>query len=121
MRRSSDFDDAVRRGARGGTRRLVVHLAAGTDETTTSDRPALVGFVVPKAVGGAVQRNQVKRRLRAVLAARVVALPAGARVVVRALPDAAGATFQQLASDVDAALAAARRRSARAARTRGAA
>ncbi len=50
-------------------------------------------------------RNRVKRRLRAVMAARVAALPAGSSVVVRALPAAAGASFADLEADVAGALA----------------
>ncbi|WP_043499276.1 ribonuclease P protein component [Georgenia sp. SUBG003] len=115
MRRSEDFTDAVRRGARSGARRLVVHLRTGaeTGVTPTSDRDvhaALVGFVVPKAVGNAVRRNEVKRRLRALMRQRVDHLEDGTRVVVRALPAAAGAASAELARDLDKALAGARRR-----------
>jgi len=115
MRRSEDFSDAVRRGARSGARRLVVHLRSGAkqDHWPTSgrdDRAALVGFVVPKAVGNAVRRNEVKRRLRALMAQRLQLLEVGTRVVVRALPPAAGASSAELAHDLDRALAGARRR-----------
>lgn len=57
-----------------------------------------------KAVGGAVIRTQVKRRLRHLLAARLPALPAGAILVVRALPAAAAADSAALGSDLDRAL-----------------
>jgi ribonuclease P protein component len=60
-----------------------------------------VGFVVSKAVGGAVVRNRTRRRLRALMAARLTRLPAGADVVVRANPAAADATSAQLAHDLD--------------------
>ena len=43
-------------------------------------------------------RNRVKRRLRAIVAADLPSLPAGARVVVRALPAAATASFSELSS-----------------------
>ena len=39
-----------------------------------------------KAVGNAVTRNRVKRRLRHLAAPRLAGLPASARIVVRALP-----------------------------------
>jgi ribonuclease P protein component len=67
------------------------------------------GFVVSKAVGNAVVRNTVKRRLRHLMRTRIADLPAGAEVVVRAMPAAAGLTFEALATDLDAALEAARR------------
>nr|WP_255629073.1 ribonuclease P protein component [Cellulomonas wangsupingiae] len=108
MRRSADFQQAVRRGARGGRDTLVVHLT-----TTTDPGPPAVGLVVSKAVGNAVTRNRVKRRLRALVTARLDALPAGSLLVVRAQAAAAGATSSRLAQDLDAALAGAGRRLAR--------
>jgi len=71
---------------------------------------ARAGFVVPKAVGAAVQRNKVKRRLRHLVRERIGRLPAGTDLVVRALPIAADRSYQGLSSDLDAALAAARRK-----------
>lgn len=47
--------------------------------------------MVSKAVGNAVTRNRVKRRLRHLAVPLLTSTPAGARVVVRALPRAAGA------------------------------
>ena len=55
-------------------------------------------------------RNQVKRRLRHLVADRLADLPDGARLVVRALPPAAGSSSAMLGSDLDHALAAALRR-----------
>ncbi|MEU4751494.1 ribonuclease P protein component, partial [Micromonospora tulbaghiae] len=66
------------------------------------------GFVVSKAVGGAVVRNKVRRRLRHLVRERLAELPAGTTLVVRALPAAADATYTRLGADLDAALAAAR-------------
>lgn len=100
MRRGSDFERAVRRGRRAGRPTLVLH-ASSSDAGAEATR---VGFVVSRAVGGAVVRNRVKRQLRAVLAGRVDELPAGLLLVVRANPAAAGATSTRLAADVDAAL-----------------
>ena len=57
-----------------------------------------------KAVGGAVVRNKVKRRLRHLMRERVDQLPPGSLVVVRALPGAGDADHAQLAQDLDAAL-----------------
>ncbi|BDM73480.1 hypothetical protein HEK616_69670 [Streptomyces nigrescens] len=57
-----------------------------------------------KAVGIAVVRNKVKRRLRHLLRDRLDRLPAGSLVVVRALPGAGTADHDELARDLDAAL-----------------
>lgn len=111
LRRRQDFGEAVRRGRRAGRLLLVVHMRrAATDATDPhvpgeSTPPARAGFVVSKAVGGAVQRNLVKRRLRHLVRERLSLLPPGSLVVVRALPGAGGADHAQLALDLDAALA----------------
>ena len=60
---------------------MIVHMAAWPDGKTVR-----VGFVVSKAVGNAVTRNRVKRRLRHLAAGARVKTPAGTDVVVRALP-----------------------------------
>ncbi|GHC76069.1 hypothetical protein GCM10010349_55800 [Streptomyces flavofungini] len=66
--------------------------------------PTRAGFVVSKAVGGAVVRTTVKRRLRHLMRDRLASLPPGSLVVVRALPGAGDADHAQLARDLDAAL-----------------
>ncbi|SDJ41061.1 ribonuclease P protein component [Actinokineospora alba] len=66
--------------------------------------PPRVGFVVSKAVGNAVVRHRVARRLRHLAGARLGTLPPGTALVVRALPPAAGATSAELGQDFDAAI-----------------
>ncbi|MDO5628524.1 MAG: ribonuclease P protein component [Mobilicoccus sp.] len=95
LRRHDDFSRASR-GRRGGTRLVVVHMRA-SQPTVPECR---VGFVVSKAVGNAVVRNRVKRRLRAVMAGLLPELPAGHDVVVRANPAAATADSAALATDL---------------------
>jgi ribonuclease P protein component len=63
-----------------------------------------IGFVVSKAVGPAVTRNKVKRRLRHLARERLASLPGSAVLVVRALPAAAQASYDDLAADLDRAL-----------------
>lgn len=115
LRASADFSAAVRgangqagrgiggpsRGLRVGSTLLVLHLNA-TD--ARSGLPARVGFVVSKALGGAVVRNRTKRRLRALMAARLDRLPAGTDVVVRANPVAAHADSRELGAELDGLL-----------------
>ena len=97
LREGTDFAAAVR-GARSGSRFIVVH-ANSTD--VRAGQPPRVGFVVSKAVGGAVVRNRTRRVLRALMSARVGQLPTGVDLVVRANPAAAAATSQGLAAEVD--------------------
>jgi ribonuclease P protein component len=113
LRRSTDFAAAIRGGRRAGRGTLVVHLLV-LDEPQFLDEPAQAsearaGFVVSKAVGNAVVRNRVRRRLRHLVRSRLDALPAGALLVVRALPAAAAASYATLGSDLDAALETARK------------
>ena len=89
------FRRATRSGRRAGSTTLVVHLALGTDLTVPR-----VGFVVSKAVGNAVVRNRVQRRLRHLARAHLPALPTGSVLVVRALPPAAAASSAELGADL---------------------
>jgi ribonuclease P protein component len=101
---SAGFTTATRRGRRAGTRTLVLHLGVPSSADPSGSADPRVGFVVSKAVGNAVRRNKVKRRLRHVARERLAALPGPAVLVVRALPAAADATYGGLAQDFDAAL-----------------
>jgi ribonuclease P protein component len=114
LRESDAFRRTVRSGRRAGSPALVVHLATepapqpapqDSDEQTPETDPSApraprVGFVVSKAVGNAVVRNRVKRRLRHLAAAHLDELPSGASLVVRAQPAAAALSSAEL----DAAL-----------------
>ena len=112
LRRRGEFAAAVRAGRRATRGVLVVHVMSPETENLSEParRDVRAGFVVSKAVGGAVDRNRVKRRLRHLVRDRLAQLPPGTDLVVRALPGAAGRRYQEMALDFDAALAAARRR-----------
>jgi ribonuclease P protein component len=96
------FAATIRRGRRAGRSTLVLHLAAPT-AVDAQEQPR-IGLVVGKAVGNAVTRNQVKRRLRHISRERLPSLPGGSVLVVRALPQAAGASSSALGRDFDQAL-----------------
>ena len=68
------------------------------------DEPARVGFVVSRAVGTAVVRNRVRRRLRHLARGYLGSLPGGSLLVVRANPRAATARQADLAADLDLVL-----------------
>lgn len=84
---------------KSGTSTLVMHLSSGT-----AAGPARVGFIVSKAVGNAVVRNRVKRRLRHLARERLSALPGSAVLVVRALPASGSADWGRLQADFNEAL-----------------
>jgi ribonuclease P protein component len=110
VKRGDEFARAIRGGRRAGRPTLVAHLwAADRDAVEPSVAEARTGlsragFVVSKAVGPAVTRNRVKRRLRHLVADRLDLLPEGAVLVVRAVPPAATAEAGELARDLDFAL-----------------
>lgn len=119
IRRSRDFNSVLRRGRRAARGGVVVHWAcagearhATPSNAAPSDAeeppPARAGFVVSKAVGNAVVRNKVKRRLRHAVAEQMRSWPAGTDVVVRATPKAAGRDFARLNRDLAEAVARAR-------------
>jgi ribonuclease P protein component len=105
LRRGADISAVVRRGRRAGApgRLLVLHVAADVTGTA-SPASSRAAFVVGRTVGGAVVRNRVRRRLRHLVATRLDRLPAGTDLVVRALPDAATASYDDLARALDGAL-----------------
>jgi ribonuclease P protein component len=103
MRRGADFTLAVRTGRRAGRPMVTGHLLlAGPDVHSAS--PPRVGFIVSRAVGSAVVRNRVKRRLRELMRGYVDTLPGGSLLVVRANPPAATARQADLAADLDLVL-----------------
>src|ERR1044072_185217 len=83
LSRSAEFERAYRPGPSHSTRHLVVYaFPRGAGEE------ARLGLSVSRKVGGAVQRNRVKRLLREAYAAEERVVPAGHDVVVVARPGA---------------------------------
>jgi ribonuclease P protein component len=97
--RPEDFRTVVRRGRRS-TSPLAVYYRL---EREPSD-PVRFGFIVSRAVGGAVDRNLIRRRMRAVGRQFVDAGAHGSDVVVRALPGSAQRDWASLSADMHDAL-----------------
>ncbi|WP_105566694.1 ribonuclease P protein component [Microbacterium halophytorum] len=110
LTRGAEYRHVSRRGVRGAGPHLVTHIVL-----TGEEREPRFGFIVTKAVGNAVVRNTVRRRLKAICAEALPDVPKGADVVIRALPSSSGAAFAELRSQVRRGL---KRRGALAARER---
>ena len=79
LTRSGDFDAVYRRGRSAAGRHLVVYAFIREDADPTA--PARLGVSVSRKVGGAVERNRIKRVLREQFAEIVDGLPRGTDVV----------------------------------------
>jgi ribonuclease P protein component len=94
MTRAGDFRAVLRRGRRVSTPSAVIHML------DRDSGPIRFGFIVSKAVGGAVTRNAVKRRLRASCRDMISELGASRDVVIRALPGIDVRTWPELHSEL---------------------
>jgi ribonuclease P protein component len=87
LSRSAEFDRVRREGSSHANRFLVLYTFPRPESGQLAPGPR-VGFSVSRKVGGAVDRNRVKRLLREAMGIEVERLPADADVVVVARPDA---------------------------------
>jgi ribonuclease P protein component len=88
LSRSGDFQRVYREGSSRANRYLVLYRFPRAEEEAAEDGPRL-GVSVGRKIGGAVQRNRVKRVLREAFWSAGPDLPPGDDYVVVARPEAA--------------------------------
>jgi ribonuclease P protein component len=82
LSRSRDFDAVYRSGRSVSTRYLVLYWFPREDD----EADPRLGLAVPRAAGGAVARNRIKRRLREAWRAQIERIPRGRDYVLIARP-----------------------------------
>lgn len=100
LSRSAEFERVYRQGRSTANRHLVLY----TFPTASPERPRL-GLSVSRKVGGAVERNRVKRLLREAFARIEGGLKPGQDVVLVARPSVGDLAEREGLAGVDAALA----------------
>ncbi len=93
--RAEDFRATMRKGRRLSTAHAVLYFAP-----RSANEPARFGFVVAKSVGGAVTRNLMRRRLRAIGHELVERGYRSTDVVVRALPGSEKLSWASLHEEI---------------------
>jgi len=91
----ADYRLTVRQGVRVHAPNTITYVRRASEGV-----PARFGFVVSKAVGGAVVRNTVRRRMKAICRELLPELGDGYDIVVRALPASAQAPWTTLQGEI---------------------
>jgi ribonuclease P protein component len=99
LSRSAEFERVYRQGRSTANRHLVLY----TFPNPAAERPRL-GLSVSRKVGGAVERNKVKRLLREAFASAEPELRAGQDIVVVARPQVGELAEREGLAGIDASL-----------------
>jgi ribonuclease P protein component len=97
--RANDYRAVVRRGTRFPAPHTLSYIRVNSGQES-----ARFGFIVGKTVGSAPVRNLVRRRLKAAAFELLAEVPAGADVVIRALPNSAQASWATLHQEISNAV-----------------
>jgi len=101
LRRRSDFARLRARGRRTPSAHFSIYKA----DPGATDTQALVGITISRAVGGAVVRNRLRRRIAAIVQDVFLAGTPRMRILIVARPAAARLDFLTLRTELTEALA----------------
>jgi ribonuclease P protein component len=96
--RRSDFDLAHRGGRRRSSSQFIIFYRPN------NARRSRFGISVKKALGGAVVRNRIRRRIKEMLRLHRLEIPAGWDIVIHPRPSVARADFSRLTTELTALL-----------------
>jgi ribonuclease P protein component len=96
--RTAEFKKVYQSGVRVTSRYFAAFCFSGSRDG--SALPARCGFTLPKALGRAVTRNRIRRRLREAVRTHLGQLPAGWLIVFNPRRSALEAPFEELANEV---------------------
>src|SRR5260370_13649553 len=92
--RRGEFDSVYRAGKRRSSSHFTVFFRANALPQSR------FGFSIKKALGGAVVRNRIRRRLREIVRCHRLEIPAGWDIVIHPKSSAAGAEFAALTAEL---------------------
>jgi ribonuclease P protein component len=95
--RHSDFERVYKQGRRHFAAHMTIFYLRRTDDELKGAR---VGFTVSKALGGAVQRNRIRRRLREAVRLSDFSTASAVDVVINPKRSALTADFGDLQSEI---------------------
>jgi ribonuclease P protein component len=101
MTRSTEFGATVKHGTRAVQPDLIIYARRGNG---LDAEPPKVGLIISRAVGSAVQRHQLARRLRHVARGLVDELERSEQLVIRALPSSRTVSSARLEEELRAGL-----------------
>lgn len=93
--RSGDFERVYREGRRRSSKQFAVFA-----RRTSADAPSRFGCSVKKALGGAVLRNRIRRRVREIIRLHRDKIPPGWDVVIHPRGSVTGADFAALSKEL---------------------
>ena len=100
LRRHADYQRVYRDARRNSGRQMSWFAALRRDDYIPATESPRIGITIPKAIGNAVVRNRIKRRLRALIARHITVLTLPIDVVLHPRRTAAEIEFSTLDADL---------------------